>query len=236
MMRKLGLALFGIVLLGSTSFAQRLDLPGSLIIDVGLNSWFNSPTDLKLNVFQSKTVNIIYYYDLPVGNRGFTITPGIGLGLEKYSIRNDRTLTTTVNAQNKRIVSITSLKDLIKNANSFGKSKVGMNYIDLPVEFRYYANKSNFSRGFRAALGLKAGILYSSFTKIRYKDAATSSRMVKDRQQLGLNRFRYGVNARVGFGGFGLFGFYEISNKFESAPAGGQNTRTLTIGISIVGF
>ena len=236
MMQKLGLVLFGIVLLGSISFAQRPDLPGSLIIDVGVNSWIKSPTDLKLNIFESKTVNIIYYYDLPLGNRGFTITPGIGLGLEKYSLRNDRTLTTMVNAQNKRIVSVTPLKDLIKNANSFGKSKVGMNYIDLPVEFRYYANKSNFSRGFRAAVGLKAGILYSSFTKICYKDTATSSRMVKDRQQLGLNRFRYGVNARVGFGGFSLFGFYELSNKFESAPAGGQNTRTLTLGISIAGF
>lgn len=236
MTRKLGLALVGILFFGSLAFAQRPDLPGSLVVDVGVNSWSNSPTDLELNTFQSKTVNIIYYYDLPLGDKGFTITPGFGLGLEKYSTDNETTLTSVVNNANQRVVAVTQLSNLITNANSFGKSKIAMNYIDVPVELRYYTNKNNFSRGFRAALGLKAGILYSSFTKIRYEDAATDDRMVKDRQNLGLNRFRYGVNARVGFGGFSFFGYYELSDKFEFAPAGGLDTRTLTIGISLTGF
>lgn len=236
MMRKLGLALVGILFFGSLSFAQRPDLPGSLVIDIGVNSWGNAPTDLELNTFQSKTVNIIYYYDLPIGDKGFTITPGIGLGLEKYTSDNNTTLTSAVNSNNERVVAVTELSDLISNANSFDKSKIGLNYIDIPVEFRYYTNKNNFSRGFRAALGVKAGVLYSSFTKIRYEDAATDKRMIKDRQQLGINRFRYGVNARVGFGGFSFFGFYELSDKFEFAPVGGTDTRTLTIGISLTGF
>lgn len=236
MTRKLGLALVGIFFFGSLAFAQRPDLPGSLVIDIGLNSWSNTPTDMELNTFQSKTVNIIYYYDLPLGNNGWTITPGIGLGLEKYTSDNNTTLTSTVNNNNVRSVNVTPLSDIYPNANSFDKSKIGLNYLDIPVELRYYTSKDNFSRGFRVALGLKAGILYSSFTKIKFEDAATDNRSVKDRQQLGINRFRYGVNARFGFGGFSFFGYYELSDKFETPPAGGEDTRTLTIGISLTGF
>lgn len=236
MMRKLGLALVGIFFFGTLSMAQRPDLPGSLVIDLGLNSWSDLPTDLELNTFQSKTVNIIYYYDLPLGDRGFTITPGIGLGMERYTSDNNTTLISAVNNQNERVVSVAELSDLFPTANAFDKSKIGLHYLDIPLELRYYTSKNNYSRGFRAALGVKGGILYSSFTKIRYEDRATDKRLVKDRQQLGFNRFRYGINARVGFGGFSFFTFYELSKKFEIAPAGGADTRTITFGISLTGF
>ena len=236
MTRKLGLALVGIFFFSSLAFAQRPDLPGSLVVDIGLNSWSTKPDGLDLNTWQSKTVNIIYYYDLPLGSKGLTLTPGFGLGLEKYSTSNETTLTSAVNNSNVRTVSVSPLADVYPAASSFGKSKIGMNYIDIPVELRYYTSKNNYSRGFRMALGVKAGILYSSFTKTRFEDNATDDRLVKDRQQLGLNRFRYGVNARLGFGGFSFFGYYELSDKFEIAPTGGADTRTLTFGISLTGF
>lgn len=236
MTRKLGLALVGIMFFGSLAIAQRPDLPGSLVIDLGLNSWSDKPTGAELNTWQSKTVNLIYYYDLPIGDNGWTITPGFGLGLERYAFDNNTTLTSVVNNQNERIVSVTNLTDLLPSANSFDKSKLGLNYLDVPVELRYYTRKDNFNRGFRVALGLKAGILYSSFTKLKYEDAATDNRLTKDRQQLGINRFRYGVNARFGFGGFSFFGYYALSDTFETAPDGAANTRALTIGISLTGF
>ena len=236
MTRKLGLALVGIFFFSSLAFAQRPDLPGSLVIDIGLNSWADTPTDMELNTWQSKTWNFTYYYDLPLGNNGLTITPGIGLGLERYATDNNTTLTSGVNSSNVRSVAVSQLSDVYPAASSFGKSKIGLHYLDIPVELRYYTSKNNYSRGFRVALGVKAGILYSSFTKTRYEDNATDDRLVKDRQQLGFNRFRYGVNARVGFAGFSFFGFYELSDKFEIAPAGGANTQTLTFGISLTGF
>lgn len=236
MTRKLGLALVGIFFFGSFAMAQRPDLPGSLVIDLGLNSWSDKPTNAEFSTWQSKTVNLIYYYDLPIGDKGWTITPGFGLGLERYAFDNNTTLTSVVNNQNQRIVEVTELANMLPTANSFDKSKLGLNYFDVPVELRYYKSKDNFNRGFRVALGLKAGILYSSFTKIKYEDAATDNRLARDRQQLGINRFRYGVNARVGFGGFSFFGFYELSDKFEFAPEGAADTRTLTFGISLTGF
>jgi hypothetical protein len=235
-MRKFGLLLVGIIMLSYAAKAQRPDLPGSLIVDLGVNSWSSAPTDLKLNGFQSKTVNIIYYYDLAIGSRGLTFTPGIGLGLEKYSFDGDKTLTSTVNNTNVRSVAVSDLSTVYPQANSFDKSKLGLNYLDVPLEFRYYTSKDNMSRGFRVALCAKVGVLYSSFTKVKFEDNAADRRMVKDRQDLGFNRFRYGIQSRIGFGGFSLFGYYELSDKFDTPPAGGVDTRTLTIGVSLTGF
>lgn len=223
-------------MLGFAVKAQRPDLPGSLVIDIGLNSWKSAPDRIDLKTFQSKTVNIIYYYDLPIGDKGFTFTPGFGLGLEKYSFGNDTTLVSSVNNNQVRTVSAVSLSSVYPQATSFDKSKLGLNYLDIPLEFRYYTSRNNMNRGFRVALGAKVGVLYSSFTKTKFEDAATDRRMVKDRQDLGFARFRYGIQSRIGFGGFSFFGYYELSDKFDNPPTGGANTQTLTIGISLTGF
>ena len=236
MMRRLGIVLVGIFTLGSLAFAQRPDLPGSLVIDLGINSWSTPPTDISLNGFQSKTTNIIYYYDFPIGQNGFTFTPGIGLGLERYSFEDGKTLTTAIDNSNNRVVAVSDVTDVVPNGVAFDRSKLGLNYLDIPLEIRYYTSKNDFSRGFRAALGVKGGLLYSSFVKIKYDDAIQDRGVFRNKEDLGFNRFRYGINARIGFGGFSFFGYFELSDKFEFAPPGGIDTRTMTLGISLTGF
>lgn len=235
-MKKLLFAVVGLFFMSLSAQAQRPDLPGALLVDIGLNSWSSAPNNISLNGFQSKTVNLTYYYDIPLGKNGLTFTPGIGLSFEKYSIENNFTFTSSINNSGVRSVSATDLTTILDNPTAFGKSKLGLNYFDIPLEIRYYSSKNQYNRGFRAALGVKGGVLYSSFVKYRFEDATGDKRLVKDRQELGFNRFRYGVQGRVGFGGFSLFGFYELSNKWDIEPAGGADTKTLTIGISLTGF
>ena len=235
-MRKLGILLLAIFTLGSVAMAQRPDLPGSLVVDYGLNSFRNAPTDVKLNSFKSKTVNVVYYYDFPIGDRGFTFTPGFGLGLERFSFEDNKMLTSTVNSANERSIAVSDVATVYPQANTLNESKLGLNYFDIPLELRFYSKKDNMSRGFRAAIGAKVGILYSSFTKVKLEDNAADSRMIKDRQDLGFQRFRYGVQARVGFGGISLFGYYELSDKFDIAPAGGLDAQGVAFGISLTGF
>ena len=235
-MRKLGILLVAIFMMGAVAKAQRPDLPGSLVVDYGLNTFSNAPTDVKLNSFKSKTVNVVYYYDLPLGEKGFTFTPGFGFGLERYSFEDNKMLTSSVNNANVRSVAVSDVAAVYPQANTLDESRLGLNYLDIPLEFRFYSSKDNMSRGFRAALGAKVGVLYSSFTKVKIEDNAADNRMIKDRQDLGFQRFRYGVQARVGFGGFSLFGYYELSEKFDIAPAGGLDTQGLAFGISLTGF
>lgn len=232
-MKKFALAVVALVMLGNIAKAQRPDLPGALIIDLGVNNWSTSPENITLNSFQSKTVNITYFYDLPLGDSKFTFTPGIGLGLEKYTFKQAYTFVSEIN---NGALEVAAEQLALDNVFQYGKSKMGMNYLDIPLEFRYYSRKNQYSRGFRAAIGAKVGVLYSSFTKYKYEDNLGDKHMVKNRADYGLNNFRYGVQARVGFGGFSLFSYYELSKKFDIAPTGGENTSNLMFGISITGF
>lgn len=235
-MKKLAFAVVALVMLGNLAKAQRPDLPGALIIDIGINNLSNAPDNINTNSFQSKTVNITYFYDLPIGNSKFTFTPGIGLGLEKFSFKNNYSLESSFDANDELQVAPILLSDNLTNVLEYGRSKLGANYLDIPLEFRFYTRKNQYARGFRAAIGGKVGVLYSTFTKYKYQDSNGDNHMVKNRANYGLNRFRYGVQARVGFGGFSLFGYYELSDKFDTPPPGGENTSNMTFGIALTGF
>lgn len=235
-MKKIFIAVVGLFILNVSAFAQRPDLPGAMIVDLGVNTWADTPTNLDLNLFQSKTVSFTYYWDLPIGEKGFTFTPGLGLGIERFSFEESFTIGSVSDATGVRTLSTDNLADVIPDASFIGKTKAGMNYVDIPLEFRYYTRSDDFSRGFRVAIGAKIGVLYSSFTKYTYEDFTGSDRLVRDRKDMGLNRFRYGLQGRVGWGSISFFGFYELSDKWKIAPEGGENTKNLTIGIALTGF
>jgi Outer membrane protein beta-barrel domain len=235
-MRKFVVAIVGVFIFGFTSMAQRPDLPGHLIFDLGLNSWSKTPVGADMNLWKSKDLNITYLFDLPLGDGGFTFTPGVGISLEKFAFDNNTTLTSTITNSGARTIDVAQLETIYINAKSFERSKLATNYIDVPLEFRWYARGTNYGQGFRAAIGGKVGMLYSSYTKVKMEDEARDPKMVKDRQDYGVNQFRYGILARIGWGGIGMFSYFELSNKFDNPPPGGENTKTISFGISLTGF
>lgn len=229
------LSLLFLVTLSFSAYAQKPDLPGQLLFDFGFNSWSETPNDLSLDWYKSKTVNMTYYYDLPLGNGGFTFTTGLGTSWEKYTFDNNSTIVSRVNNGN-RIIDVVDLNDEFGQNLNFNSSKLGLFYVDLPIEFRWYAKRNQYSKGFRVAVGGKVSYRYSSFIKLKFEDVLGDPQMIKDRQNLGFDRLRYGAQLRIGWGGFGVFGFYELSDKFKTAPTGGLNTSTFTWGISLTGF
>jgi hypothetical protein len=85
------------------------------------------------------------------------------------------------------------------------------------------------------------GYLYDEFNKLKYRQNG-DTKQLKDKQNMNLNRFRYGVFAKLGFGSFSLFGYYNLSSMFESNNGiyyNGQrydDMNTLTAGISLSSF
>jgi hypothetical protein len=98
---------------------------------------------------------------------------------------------------------------------TIGKNNVSLNYLDVPLEFRYHFNKRNYSKGVRFALGAKVGYLMSAHTKIEYTDTNGLTRRIKDRQSYGLNPFRYGIYSRLGFPGFNIWAYYGLNQVWE---------------------
>lgn len=226
----------------STVFAQsqvspvekkkgRPNIPGTFAIDLG----FNLPTEkegFNTNFFGSRTLNIYYYYDHRLGNSNFSVHPGIGLGLERYKFNNDKTLGYNTGDS----VVMIPVSGVLPTASSIKKTGLITNYVDVPVEFRFSSNPSDPGRSFNLSLGFKFGVLYDSFTKIKYREDGETKK-IKDKQNYNLNPIRYGALFRVGVGPFSAYANYTLSPLFKDGKGpNGAEINNFTVGLTLAAF
>jgi len=215
----------------------RPNVKGDLFLDFGFNFLNNHPEDLDTRFFPSRVANIYYQYPIHLGeNSGITFNPGIGLGLDKLAFKRDSTLINNP-ALGNNSSQLVGIKTLYGNDVRIDVNNMAINYIDIPLEFRYHVNKTNYDKGFRFALGGKVGILYNAHTKVEITDAAGLTRKIKIRQDYGLNPIRYGVYARVGLPGFNLWSYYGLNKVFKDGqgPFGTEATQ-FNLGLSVALF
>jgi hypothetical protein len=218
----------------------RPNIPGTFAIDLG----FNLPTErenFNTNVFGSRTFNLYYYHDHQFGKSKFSGHAGIGLGMERYKFNNDRTLGYIAGLSTPydtlRMIPISSKI----SASSIKKTGLITNYIDIPLELRFSTNPSDPGRSFKVSLGFKFGVLYESFTKIKYRQDGETKKL-KDKQNFNLNPFRYGITTRIGAGNFSIYGYYSLTPLFKKGkgPNDGVNpygeVTNFTIGLTLAAF
>lgn len=212
------------------STAGRPDIPGTFLIDFGLN-FPPSKANFNTGVWGSRTLNLIYLHDKQIGKSKFSVHPGVGVGLERYKFNNDRTLD--------YIAGPTSPFDtlrMVPGRAGLKKSQLITNYFDGVLELRFSTNPSDPARSFKASLGFKAGLLFDSFTKVKYKEDGETKKL-KNKQDWNLNPWRYGVTLRVGAGNFNVFGYYSLTPIFKEGKGPGREDITnFTVGISLAGF
>lgn len=215
----------------------RPDIKGDLFLDFGFNFLNNRPEDLNTKFFHSRVANVYYQYPIAIGsNSGITFNPGIGLGMEKLAFKNDSTLVNnpSLGANSSQLVGI---RTLYGDDVSIQVNTTAINYVDIPLEFRYHLNKENYNKGFRFALGAKVGFLLNAHTKVEVTEASGLTRKIKDRQDYGLNPLRYGVYTRIGLPGFNLWSYYGLNKVFKDGqgPFGTEATQ-FNFGISVALF
>jgi len=206
----------------------RPDVPGDLIIDVGFNFLLDQTENMNTGFWGSKIINVYYYRHFGIGESNFSINIGLGAGMEKLSFE-DGTYTMGIDADgNTEMVELPGTFDV-------KKSKLALNYVDLPIEFRFHTNK-NHDTGFRAAIGGKVGYLLNNHTKLVYKEDGEKFK-VKNDQDYNIEKIRYGLLGRLGFPGINVFCYYGLSSLFKSEKGPeGADASTWNIGISITGF
>lgn len=199
-----------------TPIGGRPDIKGDLFLDFGFNTLNNKPDELSTDFLPSRTFNIYYQTEINIGEAtGFTFNPGIGVGTDKLAFRNDRTLfnNPTIGPESSRLLAI---KDVYGEKISISTNNVSLNYLDVPLEFRYHFRKNNYNKSIRVAIGGKVGYLLNAQTKIEFTDENGLTRKIKDRQSYGVNPWRYGVYTRMGFSGFNIWGYYGLNTVFQN--------------------
>lgn len=218
----------------STVKKGRPNIPGTFQLDLG----FNFPTEkagFNTSFFGSNTVNLYYFYDMRLGKSKFSIHPGVGFGLERYKFNNNKTLGYN-SAQDRVFMTDVTLPNL-------RKTKLVTNYIDIPFEVRFSSRPDDPNRSFKVSLGFKVGLLYESFTKIKYSEDGERKK-IKDKQNFNLFPIRYGPYFRIGGGNFSVYAYYSLSPLFKSRGFGkeqlggnvAENINNLTFGISLAAF
>ena len=222
----------------------RPSIFGTFMVDLGVNQAIKAPSTWDQGWWGSRTVNVYYQYSMRFGRSKFSLNPGIGLSLERWKFVNGATLMDTVEldsypdgpASFDQVEQYNLLSPQRIYPSLADKSMLVANYIEIPIDFRFDTKPEDIARSFNVALGGRIGYLYDSFRKVKFEDKGET---IKDKYKspLGLNRLRYGIYARIGFGGFTLFSFYNLSNMFEKGKGPlGADFNTITYGISVNGF
>lgn len=216
--------------------SARPDIPGTFVVELGFNGVSGAPKDFSLGLIGSRTLNIYYQYDFRILKSGFSFVPGIGLGLERFKLKNNYTLDYKTGTTDE-IILIATANAAVPNIK---RSQLITNYLEIPAEIRFSTNPDDPSRSFNVAVGGRIGYLYDAFTKVKYKENGEVKK-IKDKQDFQLTKIRYGLTARIGFGDFSLFGYYNLTPLFEEGKGLKENNQyndfnTFTIGISLASF
>lgn len=227
-------ALFSILCL--TAFGQSLkknlkgrpNLPGTFLIEIGVNRNLNSADTFNIGFWGSRSLNLYYQHDfkIPILKGKFSFHPGIGLAMERFKFKDLKTIG----------YDATGALQIINPRAGTTKSQLIANYLDIPMELRFSTNPFDPNRSFKAAVGFRAGVLLNGQTKLKYENDGDTIKE-KNRQAWNLNNIRYGVYGRIGVGNVNLFGYYNLSTYFkEGEGIQGKDINVLTVGLSIGGF
>lgn len=211
----------------------RVSIPGSFLVDIGINRGLSTPANFEQGFWGSRTLNLYYQYPIRIAHSNFSLVPGFGLGLDRFKLTNNFTLNPKPGTDGTYALVPADTSLLYPGTT---KSMIVANYFDVPVELRFDSRPDDISRSFNVAFGGRVGVLLDSFTKIKYKQDG-ETKIIKDKQNHGLNDIRYGFYTRIGVGGFTWFFMYNSSSLFKTDKGPDRtNMNTFTAGISINGF
>ncbi|HYH15648.1 MAG TPA: outer membrane beta-barrel protein [Flavisolibacter sp.] len=200
------------------------------MLQFGYLTWNGAPDSINTSGIP-RTANVYFLFDFPFKtNPRWSAAIGAGVGTDHmyfdktYVGIKDRTSTLVF--------------DNVADTNSFKKYKLSTVYVEAPVELRFSSNPDNNKRSFKAAIGVKAGLLLSAGVKGKNLENKAGSEIndytVKEKSKNFFNRQRLAATARLGYGNLSLFGSYQITTLFKEGVA--AEIRPLSIGITLSGL
>lgn len=211
----------------------NLTMPRSndhFLLQVGYTTWTGAPDSINFGGLP-RTFNMYFMFDFPFRTNP-KLSTAIGVGVASDNVFFDKMAVelngTTNNVQFRNLA----------DTNHFKKYKINTAYLEAPIELRYRSNPDNDRKSFKAAIGVKVGLLVNAHTKGKNLEnrngnsIGSYTQKIQSRQYLNSNRI--GLTARVGYGNFSLFGAYAATPLFKEGAA--APIRPLTIGLTISGL
>ncbi len=197
-----------------------------LLLQLGYSDFLNKQDSVSTKGFgRSTNVYFMMAFNF-VSAPKFSVAVGAGIGADNYYLNKERIdLTNQTRA--------TFYSDTL---DQYRRSKLAMNFVEVPLELRYSSNPDNPNHAWKFALGIKAGLLVNAHTKVKmlrdingipnYTLKTKDNHLFDEERAAGTFRFGYGV--------LSLFTQVDITNFFKAND--GVNIRPYTVGITVSGL
>lgn len=222
------LVIASLSLIGFTSNAQSTHTPSKDVFDFNFHyDGLAGETDgIKLKGL-NRGMSTHITLDFPLKASNFSFAAGLGFSTHNYYLDDQRFIIDGLPNVN--------FEDLFApDVTNYKKMKLSVNYLEAPVEFRFFTNKSNRNVGFKASIGMKVGYLVDAHTK---EKVSVNDRVIT--QKFGsakylFNQWRFAPTVKIGWGNFYVFGQYNATQLFS--PGTGPEVFPYSIGIGISGL
>lgn len=186
------------------------------------HGWLDAPDSIKTTGV-GRGFNGYICYDFPIKKSNFSFAAGIGLAADNIYLK-DQQLVLNDNDTNAQA-------RFVPESLAYKKYKVTTTYLEAPFELRFFGNKQDRNKGFKAALGLKAGTLLGAHT--RGKEDGTKI-VYKVNSKRYLETWRFAGTVRLGYGNFTLIGTYNLTNLYKDGL--GPQITPFSLGLCISGL
>jgi hypothetical protein len=220
-MKKVFLLVF-ILGMVSITFGQKIGQSTikrfSFGLDYYTDIWLKKPPDIDTRAI-NQGISVFGMYNYPFGESNFSIAVGIGTGFHNMYTKGQ--------IEDIKADTITFIP--IPDSIDYKRYKLGLSYIDIPLEFRFKTEKK-----FRVAVGAKFGFLIDGKTKYKGNREDGELVIIKQKSVENLQRFRFGPTLRIGYDWFNVFVYYQVTKVFE--PGRGPDIYPLSVGLTLLPF
>lgn len=180
--------------------------------------WMNWPAKMNVRAINQGAGGFIMY-NIPMGTSPLSFSIGAGIGC--HNLYSNSTVT-DIKADT---ITFTPIPDSI----DYKKSKLGLTYLDFPIELRFVAkNKVRFS------VGVKLGYLLDAKTKYKGDNLIGDQYTEKLRKVDHVDKFRFGPTIRFGYNWFQVMAYYSVTQVFDKGF--GPELYPISVGITFMPF
>jgi hypothetical protein len=204
------------------------------MIQFGADSWVGGPDSVKTSGI-GRHFNIYFMLDKPFRtNNKYSLAYGVGFATNNQYIDKGTFVDLSQVANSIRFRTLDSL------ASRYDKQKVATVYLQVPAEIRYYSNPANPAKSWKLAAGVKVGLLFKGYTKMKdYQTSSGTSFYGKTYVQKVSNKRFFTSNdvtltARAGYGLLSLNVGYTVTPVIRDGY--GPSFNRLSVGLSISGL
>jgi hypothetical protein len=201
------------------------------MIEFSYDNWVGKTDSMNTSGF-SRGFAMYFMFDFPFkSDPHFSV--GAGIGINASNIFFDKTEVLVAAPGNQTLAFPNTA-----NSDHFKKYKLVLTNLEVPLELRYAFNPANTNKSWKIALGFKAGVLLSAYTKGKDLEnqagQITNAYIEKKSSKEFFNSGRVVGTVRVSYGFLGVFGQLQLTPLIKNGA--GPTINPYSIGIVLSGL